>query len=122
MLFGEPLNGANRLPVVAVVVDARKAATRIEVEKPRVVVVRARNGRPVEAVRTGIAERSTVAATGGRKKDAIRSILSPASNNISIHAILRCPRPVAIAVERIQFLLCWHAPIVTPMNSGGVMR
>ena len=49
-LFGEPVDGANEQPVVAVVV-VRNAATRIEVEAPRVVVVRARNGRPVVSAR-----------------------------------------------------------------------
>ena len=71
-LLGEPLDGANRLPVVAEVV-ARAVAAQIEAEVPRlgVVVVRVRNRRPVGASRTGMAERRPGAEAGAGKEDAV---------------------------------------------------
>ena len=48
------------MPVAAADVAARAAVARIETEAPRAeVAVRERDGRPVVAVRTGIAERRT---------------------------------------------------------------
>ena len=78
-LFGEPLNGTNSAPMFAVAFDmvVNVVAARIENEAIREEVrvgedVRARLGRPVAAVRTGIAKRSRVAVTGAGEENAIR--------------------------------------------------
>ena len=116
-LFGEPLDRANRKTVVAVVEVVRAAAARKEVEAPRVAVaVRVRDGRPVVAVRTGTVERSTVAEVGAGKEDAIGGVVASPTNLITVHAVLRRPRPVAVAVEIVQLLLRRHAPIAARMR------
>ena len=87
-LFGEPLERTNRLPADAAAAVERVVAARIEEEVPRVVVeVRARNRRPIEAVRTGIEERSPDAVAGTREKDTVRRIATPTANNISVNTI-----------------------------------
>ena len=121
-LFGEPLDGANRLSVEAVV-EARGVAARIEDEVPRlgVVVVRVRNGRPVGASRTGMAERHPVAEAGTGKEYAGGSIITSTADNIPIHAVHCRPGPVALAAEVFQFLPRRHAPFPTPMYLRRVM-
>ena len=98
-LFGEPLDWANRITEVAAVV-ARAVVARIEVEAPRVVVVaRAWNGRPVEAVRTGKVERSPEAVAGARQKNTFGNVSALATNLIPMHLIRRRPLPVTLAGE-----------------------
>ena len=118
-LFGEPLHRANRLPIVAVV-DARVVEARTEVEAPCVaVVVRDRNRRPVPAVRTGLLERSPAAGAG--KKDAGRSIVTPAANNIAVHVVCCRTSPVTLALEIVKLLLSRHAPVSAPLHLRRVM-
>ena len=121
-LLGETLDGTNRLPEVAVVV-ARGVAARIEAEVPRlgVVVVRVRNGRPVGASRTDMAERRPVAEAGTGKKDAAGSIIASTADNIPIHAVHCRPGPVALVAEVFQFLFRRQAPFPTPMYLRRVM-
>ena len=120
-LFGEPLERTNRLHVVAVVVGVeRPAATRIEVEAPRV-VVRVRNRRPIAAVRTCIAEESPKAVAGAGEKDTIRSIIALATNDISINSIHCRPSPITLAVKGIELLFRRHPPIAAPMIFRRIM-
>ena len=117
LLFGEPLERTNRLPVVAVAeVGPHVVATRIEVEGPRVAfVARVRNRRPTVAVRTGFVERSPAAEAGTREKDALRRIVTLSANNIAIDTIHCCPNPIALAVKVVELLLRRHPPITAPM-------
>ena len=115
------MNRTNGLPVVAVEVVVRVVAARIEVEVSRDVVVRVRNGRPVVAARTGIAERSPVAAAGAGEKDTVSRIIPSATDNIAVHAVLRRPSPIAVVVEVANFLICRHPPIAAPMSMRRIM-
>ena len=119
-LFGEPLDRTNRQHAEAAVV-ARAVVARIEEEVPRVVVARARNGRPIVAARTDIVERrpNAVASTG--KEDAVGSIIASAANDVSFHTVLRGPSPVAFVVEVGQLLLRRNAPVAAPMHMRRVM-
>ena len=121
-LLDEPLDGANRLPVVAVVV-ARTVLARIEADVPcfGVVVVRVRNGRPVGTSRTGMAERRPEAVAGTGKEDAGGSIITSTADNIPIRAVHCRPGPIALVAEVFQFLLRRHAPFPTPMYLRRVM-
>ena len=85
-LFGEPLNGTNRVPVVAACV-VLAVFTRIEVEIPRAVETINRLRRPVGAARTRIDERSLFAIPGTGEEDAIRRILAPTTDNITTDTI-----------------------------------
>ena len=94
-LFGEPLDRANSTPTVAFI-GVHDVDARIEAEVPRVVAaVRARNGRPVAAVRTGNVERSPVAEAGAGEEDAVRGVVAPTMHDITFYTVLRRPRPVA---------------------------
>lgn len=95
-LLGEPLDRTNRPAVVAEAAVVRAVVARTEAEVPRgVAAARVRDGRPVEAVRTGTDERSPVAVAGAGEKDAVGSIVAPAANHVTIHAVKGRPRPVA---------------------------
>ena len=122
LLLGEPLDGTNGLPVVAVVV-ARTVCARIEAKVPcfGVAVVRVRNGRPVGASRTGMAEQRLDAEAGTGKEDADGSIITSTADNIPIHAVHCRPGPVALVAEVFQFLIRRHAPFPAPMYLRRVM-
>ena len=57
------------MTVAADAVAARAVLAKSEAKDPRVVKVRARNGRPEVAVRSGVVERSPVAVACDWKKD-----------------------------------------------------
>ena len=101
---------------------ALAVVTRIEEEVPRaVVVVRMRNGRPIEAERTGIVERSLVAVTGAGEKDTRRSKIVFTTNHITVNTVHGRPRPVAFIVEIVKLLFRRHAPIAAPMRMRRIM-
>ncbi len=121
-LFGEPLDGANRMPVFAAEVAVRAVFARIEAEAPRAVVVaRVRDGRPEVAVRTGSGERKPSTEAGAGKEDTGGNIISSTTNNIPIRAVHCRQGPVALVAEVIQFLLRRHAPFPTPMYLRRIM-
>ncbi len=104
-LFGEPLDWTDRLPVAAVVAIRVVMARREKVETTCVVVaVRAWDGRPVVAARTGIEKRRPIAAAGAGEEDAFRSVITPAANSIPVDAVNFRPSPVTLATEAIQLL------------------
>ena len=119
-LFGETLDWANRLPAVAVFV-VRAVAAPNEAEVPRVTAVRARDGRPVAAVRTGIDERKPFGGAGAGEEDAVRGVVAPTTHDITFYTILRRPRPVAFILKVRQLLYSRHTPSPTPMHMRGVM-
>ena len=51
-------------------------------------VIRVRDGRPVDAVRTCSVERSPVAATSGRKKNTIGNIIASTLDDITPDTVL----------------------------------
>ena len=121
-LSGRSLDGTNRPPAVAAGVVFRDVAARPDVEAPRAaVVVRARHGRPVDAVRTGIVERSPVAVPSAGEKDAISRIFVPTANDIAFNTIDRCPSPVTLTIKVVKLLPGRHPPFSTPMCIRRVM-
>ena len=120
-LIGEPLDRANRLPVVAAAV-VREATARIEAQLADVVVARVRNGRPVGAVRTGTAERSPTDVAGAGEEDAVGDVVALPAHNVPFHAALRRrPHPVAVADEIGQFLIRRQPPAAAPLHLRRVM-
>ena len=119
-LFGGGLNGTDRLPVGTVTV-VRAEVNRIEVVAPCVVTARNRDGRPGEADRTGMVERSPVAVAGVGKEDTVRGVVARASDDAPGHAVRRRRGPVALAHEVVQFLRRRHTPAPTPLHVRCVM-
>ena len=54
-------------------------------------------------------------------KDTVRSINTPTTNDIPIHAVHCRPSPVALAIEIVHLLTCRHAPSTTPLHMRRVM-
>lgn len=120
-LFGEPLDRANRQPVAAVTVVG-VVASRIEVEGLRVVAdVRARDGRPVVAIRIGIVEQKSIAEAGTRDKDTGRSVIALTANDVSVYIVYRRPNPIAPDLEVALLLFRRHAPSTAPLHMRRVM-
>ena len=120
-LFGGSLDRANRLPVAAPVA-ARVVAARSEVHPAgEVKVARVRDGRPVVAVRTGIFERTSEDIAGAGEEDAVRGVVAPSTHDVTVHAVLRRPRPIAFIRKARQLLIRRHTPSPAPLHMRGVM-
>ena len=100
------LYGTNRVPFFAGFVVNRAGATRtrsedegVRIEDGVVAGTFEWFGGPVAAVRTGTLKRSPVAVAAAGEKNAGGSVRTFTSNDITIDAIPRRPRPVALTDE-----------------------